>query len=163
MKNKNPAKSFRRISETDVRFIVVELDKWAMGKLGSKLTWAILEKKFSFSRQSMNANPVIKAAYLNAKKSLSGGLVRSQKQAVVENENLSCELNRLKNEVEHYRVQELEWKKRWQRIAYHLRQHGIQVSSIDKRVPDNAKVPSDTETSKITGLFDKEIPPSGRV
>lgn len=155
--------NFRRISEADVNFIIVELDKWANGELGSKLTWEALEKRFNFSRQSMQAKPKIKAAYLNAKKYLSGGLVRIQKQALIENDTLSCELNRLKNEVECYQAQELEWKKRWQRIAYHLRQQGYQMSLIDKRLPDDVKGPSETEVSKILALIDKEIPPSGRV
>lgn len=163
MKSKSVISNFRRISEADVNFIVVELDKWAVGALGSKLTWAALEKQFRFSRQSMQAKPKIKAAYLNAKQSLSGGLVRTQKQALIENDTLNCELNRLKNEVKHYQAQELEWKKRWQRIAYHLRQHGYQMSLIDRRLPDDVKGPGETEASKILNFLDKEIPPSGRV
>lgn len=163
MKHERCNTKFRRIDEMDVKFIVVELDKWARGELGSKLTWADLEKRFNFSRQSMQAKSKIKAAYLNAKQCLSGGLVRNQKQAVIENDILICELNRLKNEVEQYQAKELEWKKRWQRIAYHIRHHGYQISLIDKGLPDDVKGLSEAEVKKITGIFDKEIPPSGRV
>ena len=43
---------FRHISNEDITSIVRELDKWAMGELGSKLTWQILVDKFGFSRQA---------------------------------------------------------------------------------------------------------------
>jgi hypothetical protein len=88
--------SFRRISDTDIKFIISELDKWALGHLGAKLTWVVLEDRFKFSRQSMESKPEIKAAYLNAKQALSGGLVKTKEAMALDNDQLSCELNRLK-------------------------------------------------------------------
>lgn len=61
------AKRFRRMSDSDINTIVADLDRWAMGELGSKLTWAVLEERFGFSRQSLQAKSEIKAAYDNAK------------------------------------------------------------------------------------------------
>ncbi|MEH9240134.1 hypothetical protein RAF34_24015, partial [Klebsiella pneumoniae] len=72
------AKRFRRMSDSDINTIVADLDRWAMGELGSKLTWAVLEERFGFSRQSLQAKSEIKAAYDNAKRALSGGLVKTK-------------------------------------------------------------------------------------
>ncbi len=48
---------FQRMTEVDEQRIIRELNKWALGHFGSKLTWAILEDRFKFSRQSMQAKP----------------------------------------------------------------------------------------------------------
>ena len=74
------------------------------------------------------------------------------------------ELERTKIELENYKQKEQLWLRRWQQIAFNIRQKGIQVSDIDKdtNYPDE-DLPSKSETSKILRPFDKEIPPSGRV
>lgn len=152
------------MSEGDIKLIVQELDKWALGELGSKLTWKILVDKFGFSRQSLQAKPEIKAAYDNAKHALSGGLVKSKKQTKEEYEKLLVELERTKVELETYKEKEQLWFRRWQQIAYHIRQKGIEVSEVDKGINESdVDLPSKSETAKILRPFDKEIPPSGRV
>lgn len=90
-------KRFRRMSDSDINTIVVDLDRWALGELGSKLTWAVLEERFGFSRQSLQAKPEIKAAYDNAKQALSGGLVKTKAQATKEAEELQVEVDRSKS------------------------------------------------------------------
>jgi len=154
---------FRRMAESDVKAILKELESWALGQLGSKLTWSILEERFGFSRQSLQAKSEIKAAYDNAKSALSGGLIKSKEQTSKENEQLICEMNRLKHEIDEFKKKEIKWKRRWQRIAFHLRQKGIQVSSVDKEVLDDNDLPNNTETAKILRCFDEEIPSSGRI
>jgi len=156
-------KRFRRMTESDIKTIIADLDRWALGQLGSKLTWAILEERFGFSRQSLQAKSEIKAAYNYAKQSLSGGLVKTKEQTTKENEGLVSELNRLKLELEDYKRQESLWKVRWQQIAFHIRQKGIQVQAADKPIPEGAEKPTERETATILRPFDKEIPPSGRV
>ena len=151
------------MSKSDIKSIISDLDRWALGQLGPKLTWAILEERFGFSRQSLQAKSEIKAAYDNAKKSLSGGLVKTKEQTTKENEELLCELQRLKGELEKYKSKELKWKKRWQRIAFHIRQKGIQVQNVDKPIEDGGDTPSERETAEILRPFDKDIPPSGRL
>ena len=152
------------MSNEDIDLIVRELDKWALGELGSKLTWKIVVDQFGFSRQSLQAKPQIKAAYDNAKQALSGGLVKSKKQTESEYESLLVELERTKIELENYKQKEQLWLRRWQQIAFNIRQKGIQISDIDKgtNYPDE-DLPSQNETAKILRPFDKEIPPSGRV
>src|SRR5579883_986781 len=103
-------KRFRRMSESDVKQIVTDLDRWATGQLGAKLTWALLEERFGFSRQSLEAKPEIKAAYDYAKKALSGGLVKSREQAAQENSDLQREIERLKLQLAEYERRENLWK-----------------------------------------------------
>ena len=66
-------------------------------------------------------------------------------------------------ELEAYKRKEEQWQRRWQQIAFHVRQKGIQMASVDKAPPERADLPSNTETAKILRPFDKEIPPSGRI
>lgn len=156
-------KRFRHMAQSDITTIVADLDRWALGQLGSKLTWAILEERFGFSRQSLQAKPEIKAAYDNAKRALSGGLVKTKEQATKENEELLIEVQRLKTELEAYKHKEELWMRRWQQIAFHIRQKGIQMTNVDREPPPTAELPSNTETAKILRPFEKDIPPSGRV
>lgn len=154
---------FRRMASSDIASVVLDLDRWASGQLGSKLTWAILEERFGFSRQSLQAKPEIKAAYDLAKLALSGGLFRSRQQAAKDNEELQREVDRLKLEIAEYQRRESLWKLRWQRIAYHIRAKGIQMHDVDKPADGINELPSEQETAKIIRPFDKDIPPSGRV
>lgn len=155
-------KRFRRMSDGDIKTVVADLDRWALGQLGSKLTWVDLEERFGFSRQSLQVKPEIKAAYVNAKRALSGGLVKTKEQATKESEELQVELVRVKAELEAYKRKEEEWLRRWQQIAFHVRQKGMQMVNVDKTPPEGAELPSNTETVKILRPFDKGVPPSGR-
>lgn len=156
-------KRFRRMTSSDINTIISDLDRWAQGHLGAKLTWAVLEDRFGFSRQSLQAKSEIKAAYDNAKQALSGGLVKTKEQATNENESLICEVERLKKELENYKNKEKLWMQRWQRIAFHIRQKGLQVQEIDKAIDSREKAPTEHETATIIRPFDKDIPQSGRI
>ncbi|HDG7209894.1 protein kinase [Acinetobacter pittii] len=151
------------MTKHDEQSIISELQKWALGHLGSKLTWAILEERFKFSRQSMQAKPLIKAAYDVAKKSLSTETVVSKETIDKSNEQKQIEIESLKTQIAMYKEREERWKRRWQQIAYHIRQKGVQMTDIDKPAPDDAKLPSHTETEKVLKELDKEIPFSGRI
>jgi hypothetical protein len=116
------AKYFRKITQSDISSIVVDLDRWAIGQFGSKLTWAVLEQRFSFSRQSLQAKSKIKAAYEYAKKSLGSGAIKGRQETTQANQDLTREIERLKLEVAEFRRREGLWRLRWQRIAFHIRQ-----------------------------------------
>lgn len=156
-------KRFRRMSDSDINMIVADLDRWAMGELGAKFTWALLEERFGYSRQSLQAKPRIKAAYDNAKQALSGDLAKTKQFTFKEVGELQMELVRLKAELDIYKLKEEKWLRKWQQIAFHVRQKGLQMSSIDKVLPDDAELPSETEATQILRSFDQKIPPSGRV
>jgi len=151
------------MNESTIKSMISDLDKWASGQLGSKLTWAVLEDRFGFSRQSLQARSEIKAAYDNAKQALAGGLVCTKENAMKENGVLLVELGRARSEIAEYKRREKLWLLRWQRIAFHIRQKGHQVYSIDREIPRGNEVPSERATAEILRPFDKEIPPSGRV
>ena len=53
---------FQRMTELDEARIIRELNKWAMGHFGSKLTWSIFEDRFKISLQAMQAKTPIKAS-----------------------------------------------------------------------------------------------------
>lgn len=154
---------FQRMTEHDEKRIIRELNKWGLGHFGSKLTWAILESQFHFSRQSMQAKPTIKAAYDVAKRSLSRGKVTSKEELDKIVDELSAEIESLKIQISSFQEKEQKWKRRWQQIAYHIRQKGIQMSDVDKPVHPETALPSHTTTQKTLEEFDKEIPFSGRI
>lgn len=154
---------FQRMTEHDEGRITRELNKWAMGHFGSKLTWAILEDRFKFSRQAMQAKPAIKAAYDVAKRSLSKDEVTSKEVLDKTVDELKKEIESLEIQLDSFQEKELKWKKRWQQIAYHIRQKGIQMSDVDKPVHPETALPSHTTTEKTLKEFDKEIPFSGRI
>lgn len=154
---------FQRMTEQDGARIIRELNKWAMGHFGSKLTWAILEDRFKFSRQSMQAKPAIKAAYDVAKQSLSKGEVTSKEVLDKTVYELKAEIEALKIQISSFQEKELKWKKRWQQIAYHIRQKGVQMIDVDKPIHSETALPSHTTTEKILKDLDKEIPFSGRI
>lgn len=151
------------MTEQDEVRIIRELKKWALGHFGSKLTWAILEDRFKFSRQAMQAKPQIKAAYDVAKQSLSKGKVPSKEVLDETIDELKAEIEALKIQIVNFQEKEQKWKKRWQQIAYHIRQKGIQMSDVDKPVHPEAALPSHTTTEKTLKEFHKEIPLSGRI
>lgn len=92
----------------------------------------------------------------------SGG-IKCRQETIEENQELHREIERLKIEVAEYRRREGLWKQRWQRIAFHIRQKGMQVHHIDANVHDEACLPSERETNQILIPFDKENPFSGRI
>jgi hypothetical protein len=157
------SKGGRRISDADMSQMVRELDRWALGQLGSRLTWEILEKRFGFSRQSLQAKPIVKAAYDLAKAALSGGLVKSKEKTTQDNGELSREVERLRRALEAWELKDVQWKQRYQRIAFHIRQNGRQLYDRDKKIGEDRTLPTERETVTILRPFDKEIPPSGRV
>lgn len=105
----------------------------------------------------------IKSAYDNAKRALSGGLLKTKEQTNKEARRASGEVDRLKAELEAYKRKEEQWLRRWQQIAFHVRQKGMQMASVDKTSTESAELPYNTETAQILRPFDKEIPPFGRM
>lgn len=151
------------MSKQDVSSIVADLDRWAVGQFGPKLTWEMLENRFGFSRQSLQVKPEIKAAYDFAKKALSGDFTDRSDQTAKTNEDMRHEIERLKIELAKYQKLEVMWKERWQRIAFHIRQRGFQLNQIDTPILQNTPRFPDMDIKKIITEFDKEIPPTGRI
>lgn len=154
--------SGKRLSTADVTMIVRELERWRDGQLGAKLTWAILESTYGYSRQALQAHPRIKLAYSAAKEALRGGLVRSRAEYSEELAELRATAETLQASLDNYKVREKEWQKRWQRIAFHLRNKGLNVTEIESNIPGNCSPPTGKETESILLPFDKPMLSTGR-
>lgn len=155
--------SGKRLTEFDVTIIVRELERWRDGQLGSKLTWAILASTYGYSRQALQAHTRIKAAYNSAKSALRGGLVKSRAKYSEEFETLNARIVTLQSTVNEYERREKEWQKRWQRIAYHIRAKGLNVTEIDSDFSTSiVSAPNQKETEKIIRPFDQPMMPTGR-
>lgn len=149
------SKSYRRITDSDIKTITGFIRDVETGKLSYELSWKTLEENFSFTRQAMQAKPAIKSAFQSAKQSLRGDEGNKLKATP---EDMLKEIERLEKEIEIYKAREQNWKLRWQRIAFHIREKGLAVKDIDKNSLPGSRLPNVNETSKILTILDKDIP-----
>ncbi|KMM82031.1 hypothetical protein [Pseudomonas deceptionensis] len=152
----------KRMDPGNVKAIVKELERWALGELGSGLRWKTLEDQFGFTRQALNARLEIKVAFDAAKASLAGGLAAKQKNAARNAEELAIRVEQLERELRAYKDREAKWLLRWQQIAYNVRaRFGAQMSLIDS--PNNPKdrLPNLRAVDSILKPLDTPIPPLG--
>ncbi len=61
--------------------------------------------------------------------------MKTKAQATKEAEELQVEVDRLKAELEAYKRKEAQWLRRWQQIAFHVWQKGMQMAGVDKAPP----------------------------
>jgi hypothetical protein len=151
--------SGQKLSKKQISLILFELERWAEGELGSKLTWSVLEQISGFSRQALAAHPEIQSAYKKAKLALRNGSIKSSRSQQSEQmRTLERKVASLGAIVDDYKKREEQWQMRWQRIAYNLQQKGFSVSEVDRA----DKVPTQRETAKILRLFDQPLGHGGR-
>ncbi len=156
------SKFAKRMDAGDVKAIVKELDRWALGEFGSGLRWKTLEDQFGFTRQALNARLEIKVAFNAAKASLAGGLAFKQKNAVRDAGELVLKIEQLEREVHAYKVREAKWLLRWQQIAYNIRaRFGAQMASVDVSGGSRDGLPNHRQTEAILRPLDLPIPPVG--
>lgn len=152
----------KRMDPCDVQAIVRELDRWALGELGSGLRWKTLEDKFGFTRQALNARLEIKVAFDAAKASLAGGLAAKQKSAAKNADELVIRVEQLERELQVYKDREAKWLLRWQQIAYNVRaRFGAQMSLIDTPCNPKNGLPNLRAVDNILKPLDTPIPPVG--
>lgn len=156
------SKFAKRMGAGDVKAIVKELDRWALGEFGSGLRWKTLEDQFGFTRQALNARLEIKVAFDAAKASLAGGLASKQKNAVRDAGDLVLKVEQLERELQVYKDREAKWLLRWQQIAYNIRaRFGAQMSSIDTPGGGREGLPNLRATESILKQLDNPIPSVG--
>jgi uncharacterized small protein (DUF1192 family) len=154
-------KRYGRMSAAEEQKVIFECGKWERGDVDGSLTWGSLATLFGFSRQALQDKPAIMAAYKSAKQALKDGTAKTRAKLDEEVAGLQTEISRLRAELSAMKEKERLWKLRWQRIAFNIRQAGVQVVDIDKDVP-NASLPTQQATSNILRPFDRDIPPSPR-
>ncbi|MDN3632569.1 MULTISPECIES: hypothetical protein [Vibrio] len=118
-------------AEEDIKTYLAE---WETGRYGKKLTWAIVAKAFTYSRQALSGNTNIKDAFDKAKKVLreADTQVDNFKDLEKENQHLKKELERLAKENHAYQQKYLRWQ-----INAQLR--GISVAALSKPINPSIK------------------------
>lgn len=100
-----------RMTILDIRMVVEEIEAWERKERGNKLTWAILEHIFPFTRQTMYSKPEIREALKKARMTLKmrGNCV--SKPILTEEDELI--IRRLKNRIKELELQVEEFQKLW--------------------------------------------------
>lgn len=126
------AKKVPKMSDTDVQYALKELEAWANGQRGSRLTWYLLEKATGFSRQTLYAREGIAKAFSTAKKALATG---KPLRRVRPDTYLEDRINELESQLKRWQELENQWLERWVRIAHHARAKGHSIEDLDKPLP----------------------------
>jgi hypothetical protein len=151
--------SYRKMTEGDIGSILQFLESYTPET--NVLRWQDVEEHSKFTRQALNAHPRIKEAYSSAKSRLAEA--RINRSASTEPVALTPEfeehIQALYKKIQLLEHQHELWKRRWYRIAFHIRNEGVQIFSIDKPVPIGSPPLSDKEVRKILEPFDQDIPP----
>jgi hypothetical protein len=126
----------RKMTPEDVQGIVSELRRWQEGEMGLKLNWEKVEKFSGFTKPALHAKQEIREAFKSAKQALqnpdrkSASRLKDDYAIYLENR-----IKSLNGELEQYKKLENDWLGKWQRIAYHLRVHGLLIEDVDKVLP----------------------------
>lgn len=99
-----------RMTNMDIRMIVEEIEAWEKRERGHKLTWAILERIFPFTRQTMYSKADINRAYKKARIGLKIGKIILDPNNTKNNELV---IQKLKNRVKDLELQVEELQRLW--------------------------------------------------
>lgn len=150
------AKRFGRMSPQEEQAIINELGKWQRGELGSGLTWAKLEARFGFSRQTMHTRKGITDAFALAKAALAGGLSKGKTDAEQQIAAMAAKIAVLESKLTASEERERRWMVRWQQIAFHVRQRGMHMRDVDRA--STGDVPNRRDAAAVLRPFDRPIP-----
>lgn len=148
---------YARLSDADKQRILADLERWGRGEIEQKLTWSAMAERYGFSRQSLSDHNDIKHAKTVAEIALRNQPT-ARKVNAEEVQKLRDEIEALKQQIAEHERRERLWRERWQRIAFHVRQRGMQMHLVDR--PTEGDMPDQRETAKVLSMLDKPIPPS---
>jgi hypothetical protein len=151
-------KKYKRMTEEDQKSIVRFIRELSAAE-DESLSWKLLESTFGFTRQAMQAKPGVKSAFQHAKSSIRNGDKAPRRIRSLSHEDLVKKVEELEGEIKLLKEREYKWKQRWQRIAYNIRQKGLQVDDIDAETGQEGSLPNSNETEAILRSLDGEIPP----
>lgn len=129
--------STRYITDEAAQKIVLRLDEWATGQLGTGLSWVSLEKAFGYSRQALSASPLIKTKFNETKQALKTLKARVSKAGSIDDE-----LERLRKENAAFKERIVEYEKRFSRWIHNCHKKGINLIELDNPIgisPKTAK------------------------
>jgi hypothetical protein len=151
-------KSYRRVTEGDIRRIVDYLASYSSPE--QVLSWKHVEQFSKFTRQALQAHPMIKEEFQSAKSRLAiEREYRKNAKPVLDTQVSSDLIEKLYEKIKLMEHQHELWRRRWFCIAYNIRREGIQMFDIDKPVSIGAKQLTDREIRAELSRFDNEIPP----
>ncbi len=151
-------KKYKRMTDEDQKSIVRFIHEVSEAEDDS-LSWKLLESTFGFTRQAMQAKPGIKSSFQHAKSSIRNGGKAPRRIRSLSHDELVKKVEELEGEIKLLKERENKWKQRWQRIAYNIRQKGLQVDDIDTEPAQEGKLPNSNEAETILRSLDGEIPP----
>ncbi|QOR40238.1 protein kinase [Billgrantia diversa] len=151
-------KKYKRMTEEDQKSIVRFIHELSAAE-DESLSWKLLESTFGFTRQAMQAKPGVKSAFQHAKSSIRNGDKAPRRIRSMSHEDLVKKVEELEGEIKLLKEREYKWKQRWQRIAFNIRQKGLQVNDVDAEATQDGKMPNSNETESIIRTLDSEIPP----
>jgi hypothetical protein len=130
------AKGVPKMTQADIDYAKKELQAWASGHRGRKLTWELVAKSTGFERQSLWSRKDIYAEYKDAKHALATGKRPPKPKS---DDFYGDKVVALEKELDRYREMEQDWLERWVRIAFHARAKGLSISDLDKPLPPVAR------------------------
>lgn len=122
------------MTEIDIHMIVEEIDAWGRFERGRKLSWAVLEKVFPFTRQTMYSKERILVAFKAAKEALSTG--RASTVASKESVEDEVKTQRLKNRIKELEIQVESFQELWVRYEFNALKHGIDPNILREGLPE---------------------------
>jgi len=150
--------SYRKMTESDVKKITSYLISY--NSLENVLSWKNVEQYSKFTRQALQAHPRIKEAFQAAKLKLANERASAKNSTPLLDSKATTELvKKLSARIALLENQQELWRRRWFRIAYNIRNQGVQMYDIDKPVPIGIKQLSDKEMRAELSCFDQDIPP----
>jgi hypothetical protein len=151
-------KSYRRVTEGDIKRIVDYLASYSSPE--QVLSWRHVEQFSKFTRQALQAHPVIKEEFQSAKSRLAiERESRKNPKPPLDTQASSDLIEKLYERITLLEHQQELWRRRWFCIAYNIRREGVQMFDIDKPVPIGAKQLTDREIRAELARFDGDIPP----
>jgi hypothetical protein len=130
------AKSVPKMTQADIDYAKKELQAWAAGQRGRKLTWALIAKATGFERQSLWSREDIYKEYTKAKEALATGIKPPRPKS---DDFFNDKFAAQEKELDRYRKLEQDWFERWVRIAFHARAKGLSIEDLDKDLPPVAR------------------------
>ncbi len=130
------AKCVPKMTPADIEYAKKELQAWASGQRGRKLTWELIAKATGFERQSLWSRSDIYDKYKAAKEALATGTKPPKPKS---DDYYGDKVAAQEKELDQYRAMEQDWLERWVRIAYHARAKGLSIADLDKPLPPVAR------------------------
>lgn len=126
------------MTDLDIQMVVEEINAWGNFERSRKLTWAVLEKIFPFTRQTMFSKAAIKNAFEEAKIALSKGKMINNKGSKLSEDELK--LRRLRSRIKELEGQIEAFQEMWVRYEFNALKNGIDPEMLREGLPEKPRL-----------------------